>query len=99
MQGNHDQIIYKKIEIDDSMEQSLSNYIEEALDFISESQKNNTKILIHCVSGISRSASIVIAYMMAKYKMNYDQAFSYVKTKREIIHPNANFIEQLKHLQ
>ncbi len=56
-------------------------------------------ILVHCVSGISRSASIVIAYIMDKYKMNYDQAFSYVKTKRTTIRPNTNFVEQLNNLQ
>jgi protein-tyrosine phosphatase len=99
MEGKFNQIIYKIIEIDDSLEQSLSNYIREALDFISESQKNNSKILVHCVSGISRSASIVIAYMMDKYKMNYDEAFTYVKTKRPTIRPNTNFIEQLNKLQ
>jgi hypothetical protein len=95
MEGKFDEIIYKIIEIDDSLEQNLSNYIREALDFIVESQKHNSNILIHCVSGISRSASIVIAYMMDKYKMNYDEAFAYVKTKRPTIRPNTNFIEQL----
>jgi hypothetical protein len=99
MKGNFDQIIYKIIEIDDSLEQNISNYMKEALDFIDESQKKNSNILVHCVSGISRSASIVIAYIMDKYKMNYDQAFSYVKTKRTTIRPNTNFVEQLNNLQ
>jgi protein-tyrosine phosphatase len=99
MEGKFDQITYKIIEIDDSLEQNLSNYIREALDFIFESQKKNSKILIHCVSGISRSASIVIAYIMDKYKMNYDDAFVYVKTKRPSIRPNTNFIEQLNKFQ
>jgi hypothetical protein len=36
---------------------------------------------------------------MDKYKMNYDQAFSYVKTKRATIRPNTNFVEQLNNLQ
>jgi hypothetical protein len=98
MRGNVDQIIYKTIEIDDSLEQNISNYIKEALDFIDESQRNNSNILVHCVSGISRSASIVIAYLMDKHKMNYDQAFSYVKTKRATIRPNTNFVEQLNNL-
>lgn len=99
MKVNFDQIIYKIIEIDDSLEQDLSNYIKEALDFICESQRNHSNILVHCVSGISRSASIVIVYMMNKYKMNYDQAHSAVKLKRACIRPNSNFIEQLNKFQ
>jgi dual specificity MAP kinase phosphatase len=99
MTRNFNDVIYKVIEIDDSLEQDLSNYIKEALKFISESQQNNSNILVHCVSGISRSASIVIAYIMDKHKMNYDQAFSYVKTKRVTIRPNSNFIAQLNNLQ
>ncbi|CAF2713148.1 unnamed protein product [Rotaria sp. Silwood2] len=99
MKANFNQIIYKIIEIDDSLEQNLSNYIKEALDFIFESQKNNSNILVHCVSGISRSASLVIAYIMDKHKINYDQALSYVKTQRPTIRPNTNFVEQLNNLQ
>lgn len=95
MKANFDQIVYKIVEIDDSLEQNLSDYVKEALDFISESQRNHSNILVHCVSGISRSASIVIAYMMNKYKMTYDQAYSQVKLKRACIRPNSNFIKQL----
>lgn len=99
MKGNFDQITYKIMQIDDSLEQNISSIIGEALDFISESQRNNCNVLIHCVSGISRSASIVIAYMMDKYKLNYDQAFTHVKSKRDIIRPNTNFVRQLTNPQ
>lgn len=45
---------------------------------------------------MSRSASIVISYLIWKYKMNLEEAFSFVKSKRKIISPNSNFIDQLK---
>jgi protein-tyrosine phosphatase len=46
--------------------------------------------------GISRSASIVVAYLMYKNKMSYDEAFDEVKNKRSVISPNIGFQEQLK---
>lgn len=95
MKANFDQMVYKIIEIDDSLEENLSDYIRQALDFIAESQTNHSNILVHCVSGISRSASIVIAYIMDKYQMNYEQAHAQVKAKRAMIRPNSNFIDQL----
>ena len=45
--------------------------------------------------GQSRSATIVIAYLMWKKKMNYDEAFTFVNNIRKIF-PHEGFIEQLK---
>lgn len=40
------------------------------------------------MAGISRSATVVIAYIMKKEKMNYDQAYDWVKRRRPVIRPN-----------
>jgi len=34
------------------------------------------------MAGISRSAAIVISYLIEKKKMNFNQALSFVKSKR-----------------
>ena len=39
------------------------------------------KILVHCYAGVSRSASMVIAYFMAEKNMSFSEAFSFVKSK------------------
>jgi len=46
--------------------------------------------------GKSRSAAIVIAYLMRCSSMSYDEALSFVREKRPGIKPNVGFIEQLK---
>jgi len=84
-------IEYLKIIIDDSPEENISQYFEETNKFISEGN-----VLVHCNKGISRSATIVIAFLMKK--MSYDKAFNLVKRKRHFIKPNAGFIKQLKSL-
>lgn len=45
------------------------------------------------MAGVSRSATIVIAYLMKKRKLSYDDAFKFVKTRRVIVWPNDGFIE------
>lgn len=45
---------------------------------------------------MSRSAAVVIAYMMAKHKLLFEEAFYIVKAKRSITCPNNGFIAQLK---
>jgi atypical dual specificity phosphatase/dual specificity phosphatase 12 len=51
--------------------------------------------LVHCYAGISRSASIIISYLMKKYNWSYEKAYNYVKNKRPIINPNRGFKKQL----
>lgn len=55
---------------------------------------NGQPVLVHCVMGISRSASFVIAYLMWKYRMTFKDAKSLVKSRRPIIYTNR-FDKQL----
>ena len=56
-------------------------------------------MLVHCNAGVSRSAAIVIAYLMYSQHLNYQQAFDLVKSKRPAIRPNDGFVAELKQLQ
>ena len=84
--------VHKKIEIMDVVEQNIIQYFGECLNFI----KGEEKIFVHCKSGASRSATIVIAYLMWAKKMRYNEALNYTKDKRFIVLPNRGFREQLK---
>eukprot|EP00039_Didymoeca_costata_P030901 m.32017 g.32017 ORF g.32017 m.32017 type:complete len:241 (+) comp8370_c0_seq4:156-878(+) len=55
--------------------------------------KNNEKIMVHCRAGASRSASVVIAYLV-HLGMPLNQAFTFVRKKREIC-PNEGFLGRL----
>ncbi len=89
---DEDGFIHKKIEIIDYDTQNIIQYIGECLKFI----KGDDKILVHCMAGASRSASIIIAYIMWTKKMKYDEAYKFVKDKRFMVYPNPGFIKQLK---
>ena len=54
---------------------------------------------IHCNLGISRSSSILIAYLICKYRLCLYAAFKYVKDKRLQIAPNYSFLRQLKEFE
>ena len=51
------------------------------------------------MAGVSRSATIVIAYIMWKEHKSYYQAFLDVKYKRKFIAPNKGFIFQLRYFE
>lgn len=42
--------------------------------------------------GVSRSAACVIMYLMKKFKLNYDNALEFVKSKRVVVDPNEGFV-------
>jgi len=80
---------YHIIPIEDSPNIDISIYFEDFIKFIE--QNKNSKILIHCQHGSSRSGSFLILYLMKFKKMTYDEAFRFVKSKRYCVNPNRGF--------
>ncbi|KAK0649328.1 protein-tyrosine phosphatase-like protein, partial [Cercophora newfieldiana] len=54
------------------------------------------KVLVHCSQGVSRSPTVVIAYLMRKQKKGLRTVLADVKMKRREVDPCENFLEQLK---
>ncbi|XP_071450525.1 dual specificity protein phosphatase 3-like [Hetaerina americana] len=87
-------IAYKGFPAADLLSFDLSQYFAEAANFIEIALQNKGKVLVHCYQGISRSATLVIAYLMLKCGMTAQEAIKTVRSKREII-PNNSFLRQL----
>lgn len=77
---------YMKVSIYDGTEK-LSNHLENAIAFIDSSEC----VFVHCKQGKSRSASVVIAYLMHKNGWSYQEAITFVKEKRKEVKPHFNF--------
>ena len=56
-----------------------------------------TSSILNCISGRSRSATFVIAYLMIKQEMNANEALNHVLKKRPI-RPNDGFLKQISRL-
>jgi len=61
---------------------------------LAESPKN--RVMVHCFMGISRSTTVVIAYLIATTKMTPREALATVRSKRPIVCPNRGFMSQLQ---
>ena len=55
------------------------------------------KVLVHCVMGRSRSASLVLAYLMMEQGLSVVAAIEHVRQRRCIL-PNHGFLRQLRAL-
>jgi dual specificity phosphatase 12 len=78
----------------DREDENLLQHFDEATEFINEARKQG-RVFVHCAAGVSRSASIVIAYVMKTNNLDFEAALALVKSKRSIVYPNTGFREQL----
>lgn len=63
----------------------LAPYFKSAIEFINDSFMYKMNVLIHCKEGDSKSASLVIAYLIYKYKIPFDKAYEIIKNKRSSV--------------
>jgi len=75
---------------------NLDMVFEDSNKFIDDAVENIGNILVHCMMGKSRSATIVGAYLINTFAMNVDEVLSLLKKKRNIIQPNKYFEQQLR---
>ncbi|KAI8867078.1 phosphatases II [Ramicandelaber brevisporus] len=92
--SDSDSITYKKLSLSHHQEDLIS-FINEAFDYIDAARQSGATVLVHCQLGVSRSASMVVAYVMRSQKMTYEQAYAFVKGKSPCISPNTFLIFQL----
>lgn len=91
-----DQFFYLNIEISDSPRSNLKRYFDVTNYLINSVIKCGSNILVHCAAGISRSASIVIVYLLFSHPgWTPKKAFEFLKSKRSIVNPNPGFEAQI----
>lgn len=77
-----------------------SETASEVPDIVDSSAKavcsRETRVLVHCVQGISRSGAIVVAYLMRLQSLDYDSALALAQNSRSVITPNSGFADQLR---
>lgn len=86
---------YKSIPVEDNHKADISSWFNEAIDFIDSIKDAGGRVFVHCQAGISRSATICLAYLMRTNRVKLDEAFEFVKQRRSIISPNFSFMGQL----
>ncbi|XP_029372293.1 protein phosphatase Slingshot homolog 1 [Echeneis naucrates] len=86
---------YHNVRVYDEDATDLLAHWNDTYNFIVKAKKNNSKCLVHCKMGVSRSASTVIAYAMKEYGWSLEKAYNFVKQKRSIAQPNTGFMRQL----
>ncbi|CAK9442054.1 uncharacterized protein LODBEIA_P58320 [Lodderomyces beijingensis] len=91
--------VMKLSNLEDDGKDELSNQLPRILEFIDAAREEdgNTKILVHCRVGVSRSATVVIAEAVKRLQVSLPQAYLYVRVRRLniIIQPHLRFMYEM----
>eukprot|EP01088_Endostelium_zonatum_P006646 TRINITY_DN18789_c0_g1_i1.p1 TRINITY_DN18789_c0_g1~~TRINITY_DN18789_c0_g1_i1.p1 ORF type:complete len:469 (+),score=60.47 TRINITY_DN18789_c0_g1_i1:142-1548(+) len=88
---------YKFVAAEDTMEYDIDKHFDECGEWIEKAKKEGKGgVLVHCLAGKSRSATIVVGYLMKKNGWSFERALKEVVGSRPLVKPNQNFVNQLK---
>ncbi|KAH9965764.1 protein-tyrosine phosphatase-like protein [Russula dissimulans] len=83
------------IPVQDNEYDDILIYLPGACHFIRNAIEGRGRVLVHCLMGISRSATVVASYLMATRHISVQKALFTIKRARPIIQPNYGFIKEL----
>lgn len=84
-----------RIPVLDVPESYLKDHFNAISSQIQQALENDVKVVVHCEYGVSRSATLVLAYLMKEQHMTLTEAHDYLLEKRFWINPNPGFWSQL----
>ncbi|KXN82456.1 Dual specificity protein phosphatase 15 [Leucoagaricus sp. SymC.cos] len=88
--------IRHQILIDDTEDADILAHLSPSIHFIQAELDKGRGVLVHCQAGVSRSATIVAAYLMYRQNLSPHEALELIKKARPYIDPNPNFLQQLE---
>ncbi|CAF0898018.1 unnamed protein product [Adineta steineri] len=83
------------IPLSDDCQENIKQHFDETNELLHGFYEKNEYCLVHCAAGISRSATIVLAYLMKYHHNTLKDAYTFLHDKRPQISPNKGFLLQL----
>ncbi|XP_074364832.1 protein-tyrosine-phosphatase MKP1-like [Apium graveolens] len=91
--------VYHTLWLRDRSSEDITSILYDVFDYFEYVREQQGRVFVHCCQGVSRSTSLVIAYLIWRERKSFDDAFQNVKAAREIADPNIGFACQLVQCQ
>jgi len=98
-QSSVEMVERKQYPMDDKGRSDIKDVLDEVYEFMESGQKENNNLLVHCKLGQNRSAVVVIAFLMKKFKKTLHRAHRDLKKARPIVQVNVDYAKQLLELE
>lgn len=93
-----DDFTYHRCVVADKESEDIARYFEECWAFIDDAFRQGSSVLVHCAQGVSRSATIVVSYLVGACGWRLPAAYAHVQRHREVVDINRGFYRQLLQL-
>ncbi|XP_074406884.1 dual specificity protein phosphatase 22-A-like isoform X2 [Zonotrichia albicollis] len=87
---------YLCIPASDSSSQNLLQHFKESIQFIHECRLAGGGCLVHCLAGVSRSSTLLVAYLMTVTELGWQSCLAATRAVRSYASPNPGFQQQLQ---
>ena len=88
--------VYMTVPVRDVASEDIQRYLTDTSEFINDALTGGGKVLVHCICGVSRSATIVAAWLMTRDGYTAEEAIQLLQSRRECVNPIPAFRKQLK---
>lgn len=96
---DHPNVQYHRLQLLDKDMSSIYVASDKANQVITDARDRGGKVLVHCVAGVSRSPTIIAAYLVSRCSMSLKDALGLLVRARPAVCPRPGFIAQLKELE
>jgi len=86
---------YLRVPVTDTATASLTGLLPAAVAFIHCAVARHEGVLVHCQLGVSRSAAVVLAYLIQAAGLSLKDAYTHLKLRRAVAKPRPNFLKEL----
>jgi predicted protein tyrosine phosphatase len=77
----------------------LDKYFDKAVDFMKECESDDGRVFVHCMCGVSRSSTLVAAFLIREKGMSAHDAIEHLHSYRNKVDPNKGFRQQLENYE
>ncbi|BGP24976.1 tyrosine protein phosphatase yvh1 [Rhodotorula toruloides] len=85
-----------RVSVDDTDSTNIIEHFLPTADFIDAALSREQNVLVHCQAGVSRSTTLLAAYLMRKLGLNVEQAVERIRSVRPQVEPSEFFLMQLE---
>jgi len=90
-------VLFQRLDMVDGGATKLADYLPDAFAFIDQCAASGRRVMVYCAQGYSRSASVVIAYLMRARHLSYSEALKIARQERRA-DPNIFFCMELEEM-